>query len=33
MKIIIITQDEPFFLAKNITYLYKLISKDIEIVE
>ena len=32
MKIIIITQDDPFFLAKNITYLYKLITREIEIV-
>ena len=31
MKIVIITQNEPFYLAKNISYLYKLISKDIEI--
>ena len=31
MKIVLITQDEPFYLAKNINYLYKLISKDIEI--
>jgi len=31
MKIIIITQNEPFFLAKNIKYLHQLISKDIEI--
>ena len=32
MKIIIITQDEPFFLAKNITYLYKLITNEIELL-
>ena len=31
MRIVLITQDEPFYLAKNISYLYKLISKDIEI--
>ncbi len=32
MKVIIITQDEPFFLAKNIKYLHQLIANDIEIV-
>ena len=32
MKIIIITQNEPFFLAKNLKYLYQLIAKDIEIL-
>lgn len=31
MKNLIITQNETFYLAKNISYLYRLISKEIEI--
>ena len=31
MKIILITQNEPFFLAKNIHYLYKILPKDVTI--
>lgn len=32
MKIIIITQNEPFFLARNIKYLVKKLPKDVNIV-
>lgn len=32
MKILIITQDEPFFLKKNLEYFFSMLPKDIEIV-
>lgn len=32
MRIVIITQDEPFFLKKNIEYLISLLPKNIKIV-
>ena len=32
MRIIIITQDEPFYLAKNLSYLIKILPKHSEIV-
>lgn len=32
MRIVIITQDEPFYLAKNLSYLIKILPKHSEIV-
>ena len=32
MRIIIITQDEPFYLAENLSYFINSLSKDVEIV-
>ena len=32
MKILIITQNEPFYLAKNLKYLLDILSKNIEVV-
>ena len=31
MNIILITQNEPFFLAKNLRYLYKILPKEVSI--
>ena len=32
MRVLIITQDEPFYLRKNLDYLFKIIPKKIKIV-
>ena len=32
MKIILITQNEPFYLAKNLDYLFSSLPKDISII-
>ena len=32
MRIIIITQDEPFYLKENLSYLFKLLPDDVKIV-
>jgi methionyl-tRNA formyltransferase len=32
MRIVIITQDEPFYLAKNLSYLIKILPAHSEIV-
>jgi methionyl-tRNA formyltransferase len=32
MRVLIITQDEPFYLRKNLDYLFKIIPKNIKIV-
>jgi methionyl-tRNA formyltransferase len=32
MKIVIITQDEPFYLAKNLSYLINTLPRNVEIV-
>jgi methionyl-tRNA formyltransferase len=32
MRIVIITQDDPFYLAKNLDYLFSLFSKEHEVV-
>ena len=32
MKIVLITQDEPFYLQSNLSYLLKILPKNSEVV-